>query len=429
MRRILAFALVLCLLAGCSPGQKPSAEIPAAPQIKPVELSVVTTYGIDDGNRSNYVRYVRQYEEASGNTVLDFSGTANEEWKARVMADFEAGAEPDILFYWTGVDSDKIVGGGKVVPIGEIRAVYPDYGSNMQDAMLPVAPADGKKYAIPANGFWEALYVNKKVLADCRVEIPGRLTTWERFMRDCETIHQKGYVPIAASLREVPHYWFEFCVLNHTTVEEHVLLPASPADATGRAWAGGLRDIKEMYDKGFFPDNTTTATDPETNQLMLDGRAAFMVDGSWKLGWFLDNAENIDDFTVTYVPAKGERKPTDIIGGISSGYFITRKAWDDPEKRQACVEFVSAMTTDEAVREFGVANITALKSEPPPLDDTRGIVLAAARMANNATGMAASAGDSFYPEARGEFFGNVTNIVTGAVSTEQAIRRALMLNE
>jgi raffinose/stachyose/melibiose transport system substrate-binding protein len=394
-----------------------------------VELTVVTTYGSDDGNRSNYERYVRQYEEQSGNTVLDFSGTANEEWKARVMADFEAGAEPDILFYWTGVDSDKIVGGGKVVPIDEIRAVYPDYGANMDDSMLPKAPVDGKRYAIPANGFWEGLYVNKRVLEACGVDIPGRLTTWDMFLRDCEKIRQKGYVPIAASLREVPHYWFEYCVLNHSTVEEHVRLPLSPADSTGRAWAGGLKDIKEMYDKGFFPDNTNTATDPETNRLILEGRAAFMVDGSWKLGWFLDNAENIDDFTVTYVPAKAKRKPTDIIGGVSSGYFVTRKAWDNLEKREACVEFVMAMTTDEAVRAFSVANITALQAQVPPPEDSREIVLAAARMAENATGMAPSAGDSFYPQARGDFFGNITNIVTGGVSVEQAISHALMLNE
>ena len=33
-------------------------------------------------------------------------------------------------------------------------------------------------------------------------------------MEMCETIKSKGYTPIACSLQEVPHYWFEFCILK-----------------------------------------------------------------------------------------------------------------------------------------------------------------------------------------------------------------------
>ena len=36
------------------------------------------------------------------------------------------------------------------------------------------------------------------------------------------------------------------------------------------------------------------------------------------MGGIRDNAENIDNFTVTFVPGQNERKTTDIISGLSS---------------------------------------------------------------------------------------------------------------
>lgn len=95
--------------------------------------------------------------------------------------------------------------------------------------------------------------------------------------------------------------------------------------------------------------------------MMADNKAAFAIDGSWKVGWFTGsedaagNVENIDDYTVTYVPGSGSRKATDIVGGISMGYYITEKAWSDPEKRDAAVQFVEYMTTDDMVNKFAAA--------------------------------------------------------------------------
>ena len=50
--------------------------------------TVVTSYGGDDGNTSEYENAVASYQEATGNTVMDASATSNEEWKAKVLTDF-----------------------------------------------------------------------------------------------------------------------------------------------------------------------------------------------------------------------------------------------------------------------------------------------------------------------------------------------------
>ncbi len=437
----LACALCASMLAGCggggqasspSAGSAGSADNAASAPAK-VELTVVTSYGGDDGNRKNYEAAVKAYEKATGNTVADASATSNEEWKAKVLTDFETGTEPDVLFFFTNADAEPFIQEGKVVDLDTIRAAYPDYASNMKDSMMATA-ADGKHYAVPSAGFWENMFVNTKVLEDCGVKVPGPDYTWEQFLTDCEAIKAKGYTPIACSLFEVPHYWFEFTLLNNGTLTTQMDVPTVDADGklvmdqTAEKWINGLNDIKDLYERGFFPANTLTATDAETVQLFAEDEAAFLIDGSWKCGYFSDNyADKLGDYAVAYVPAKGERKATEAIGGISMGYFITQKAWNDPAKQAAAVEFVQHMTSDEVLSTFVTTEVTALKNGASP-SGLNSLQQTAADTNANITGVVGAVQDTITSEAKTDLFANVQNVVTGQMTAEEAVASAAALN-
>ena len=186
-----------------------------------------------------------------------------------------------------------------------------------------------------------------------------------------------------------------------------------------------MNDFKAMYEANCFPQNTLTAGDADTFQLMADDKAAFAIDGSWKMGWFAENTEDITNYTVTYVPGKGDRKSTDIVGGLSMGYYVTRKAWDDPAKREAAVKFVEAMTTDEVVNTFGATAITALKNGTTAPADADALVNDALAMTKGATGIAAAAQDGLNSNARAALFADIKNVVTGKTTAEQAITDCL----
>lgn len=435
---LLAAMMLLGLLAGCSgkptggtptqnPGGSQESKDPTQPANTPVELNVVTSYGGDDGHRKDYETAVKAYEDATGNKILDASATSNEEWKAKVLTDFQTGTEPDVLFFFTNADAEPIIQAGKVVDIATIRAEYPDYADNMRDSMMAVA-SDGKTYAIPSSGFWENMFVNTKVLADCGIDIPGPDYTWDQFLADCQTIKDKGYTPIACSLFEVPHYWFEFCVMNNGTLANQLDIPADASDAAGQKWCAALNDMKDLYEKGFFPANTLTATDAETVQLFGDGDAAFLIDGSWKVSYFMENyPDNLGDYAISYVPAKGERKASEAIGGISMGYFITKKAWDDPAKQAAAVEFVKHMTSDDVMSTFVTTEVTALKNGVSP-SGLNELQQSAADANAYITGVIGAVQDTITSEAKTDLFGNVQNVVTGAMSAEDAVNSAIALN-
>ena len=433
MKRMMALLLAAAICLGCvacAGGSVPADTTAAGEE---TVLTVVTSYGGDDGNRTNFVAAVKTYEEHSGVVVLDNSADSNEAWKTKVLTDFMTGSEPDVLFYFTNADADPFINAGKVVSIEEIRQVYPDYATNMKESMMAAA-SDGLHYAVPSTGFWETMFANKTVLDACGIEVPGPDYTWEQFLADCETIKTAGYTPIACSLYEIPHYWFEFAVMNNGTPENHLEVPALDADgnladdAVSRKWIAALEDMKYLYDAGYFPDNTLTATDAETAAMFGNGEAAFMIDGSWKVGYFTrEYPEQVDQFVVCFVPGKAERQANDAIGGISMGYFITRKAWDDPEMREAAVEFVFHMTSEEILSMFVTTEVTALVNGAVPTG-LNTIQQSAADAIMELDTVVGAVQDAISGEAKRDLFANIQKVMTGQMDAKDAVESAIRLN-
>ncbi len=426
---LLALTMCLTLFAACSAPEGGGEAGQAGGSSDPVTLNTFSTYAGNDGNAQNYQDAIKAWQEKTGNTVNDSSATSDETVKAKIRTDFTTGSEPDVLFYFTGADADDFL--DKVVSIEEIRQEYPEYASNMKDDFAPLAN-DGKWYAVPVNGYWENMFVNKKVLEAAGVEVPGVDYTWDQFLADCQKIKDVGLTPVACSFVDVPHYWWEFSIFNNDTPTTHLDIPASIDDAAGKAWVAGMQDIKDVYDKGYFPEAVLSDKDEALQELFYTDKAAFMIDGSWRANTIKERAIDADgnpdatrlaDFTVVNVPAKNERKATDMITGISSGWYITKKAWDDPAKRAAAVDFVQSLTTDELVSKFAGASATALKNglqlDESTLDSLDKNVVA---LLDKMTAAVPAVQDMVAGDARNTMFQAVPQMVSGAITPEQLVQ-------
>ncbi len=203
-------------------------------------------------------------------------------------------------------------------------------------------------------------------------------------------------------------------------------------EETGAAWMNGFEDLIDLYEKGYFMENTLYTSADESFQYFLDGKAAFFVDGSWKVGTVLQKADGVNDYSVTYVPGKGDRKATDIIGGFSSGWYITKKAWDDPEKRKAAVEFITYMTRDAVVSEFASVSLsaTALKNgEQYQAEDFCQLQKDAALMLEQRTSIVPAVQDTISVRCRAPLFEGMPDILTGRVTLETAFEEFFKLRE
>ncbi len=418
--------ILSALLCGIMATAAVSAGAVTASAEEGVSLNVTTTFAGTESNVELYQETIQNWEKETGNKVEDSSSTADETFKARVISDFETGAEPDVMFYFNGNDSNPFVEAGKVVLISEIREEYPEYADNMKDDMIPASPADGVQYAVPFYGYWEGLYCNKTVLEAAGVEVPGQETTWDQFLESCQKIKDAGYTPIAVSLAKEPHYWFEFSIFNHDSAKTHLTVPEAVDDEAGKAWQAGLEDLKELYEKGFLSENTNTATADEVFQSFLEGKSAFYVDGSWKMGGIKEGTDNIDNFTVTYVPGNGDRKSTDMVAGLSSGWYISRKCWEDEKKRDAAVDLIETFISDESVSKFAGTAPTALKNGVT-IDESSLTSLEkdALAMLKGATAVTGAVQDLLTQDERSPIFDNMPQIVEGQTDITEAVQEVL----
>lgn len=439
MKQVLA-VMLSCLTVIMSTGCGENPENVMNADKEKVTLQVVTTFAGSDSNAQGYRQGCQDWENETGNIVFDMSAISDDSFKERIAMDFATGSEPDVLFFFTGADASAFIDAGKVVPLKEIRKEYPEYASNHDDSKLSESLVDGEIYAVPIAGYWEMLYFNEKVLEAAGVDKPGADYTWEAFMADCEKIKNAGYTPIAAALGDIPNYWWEYMIFNHTGPDVHLTVPNSVEDELGQAWVAGMNDIKTLYDLGYFPENTTSAKDEETLSLFKSGKAAFLVDGSWRLNDIIQSCQNdpenpatldeekLGQFSVTYMPGTEKRKNTDIIGGVSMGYYITRKAWNDPVKREAAVNFVSFMTSDEIVSVFSrYTNNTLLVMPNQDNIEHNSLQKKVLELLEGATSLTPAVQDIFDGECRSTTFAGMPDIVTGRIEAQKAVEMGLKI--
>ena len=442
-KKICAWLCVLaCVIAGCGREavSKENSEQIQENEREPIELEVVTIFAGNDGNAHNYVNYCRQWQAETGNVIVDRSSISDESFKTRVSNDFATGSEPDVLFFFNGADANSFIQADRVVSLKEIQEQFPEFASNLDLERIPTSLVDGEAYAIPVNGYWEAMFVNATVLEAAGVEMPGADYTWEQFLADCEQIKVAGYIPIAAALGNIPHYWWEFAIFNHTLPQQHMTIPRSTNDEIGQGWVAGMEDIKYLYQQGYFPRNTNSATDDETFAMFMEGKAAFLIDGSWKVGSIVQSCqtdpenpatldeEKLEQFSVTFVPGTDTRPATDLIGGMSMGYYITRSAWEDPDTRMAAVSFVSYMTSDEVTPAFSQHTSNVLKeSEGDSETEYNSLQRKALKMLEQSTSLTGAVQDTFQGACRESTFDNMPLIVTGQVTAKEAVAEGLRI--
>ena len=332
MRRWLTLALALMLMTtACAEG---------------ATLRTMSCFAGDDAAAVSYVELLRAYEEQTGNVVEDDSATSDEGWKSRVLSEFAVGNEPDVLFFFArSADSAALL--HRMVPIREINAAYPELNLTESEALRE---EDGEIYAIPARPFYEGLFVNADLFERYSVPLP---TTWAKLEDAVSRFGAAGIVPIAVSLSDIPHYLAECAVLSCATAEEYAARPGTEGEVP-QSWTGGMARVRRLYELGAFPEDTLNTSEAVTSQLFRDKKAAMQFDGSWFANTLPESA--MDTTLVLPVPSDGGGGV--VIGGVSMGFYLTRRAWEDERQRDAAVQLLSWLTSPGSLARLGSEQIT-----------------------------------------------------------------------
>ncbi|GHU93766.1 hypothetical protein FACS1894208_03740 [Clostridia bacterium] len=419
MKRLLVIAIALSLLTACS--------VPAqtSPTPNSVTLTLVSMFGGGDANAATLKSAVAAYMDSSGNKVQNLSSIGDDTWKIAVINDFAEGNEPDVLQFFSGNTSDPIV--EKLVTIDEIREVYPDYLTNLSEDVITSAAAGtlGQKRCWgPSNGYWEQTFVNSDVLKRAGIAEPPQ--TWDDFLAACEKIKAIGVTPIGVDFASEPNYLFEFLLYNYAGDDLPLQTPRSSGDLAASNISAALKDFKLLNDKGFFSAEAANATREQTVAEFAAKKSAFLCGGHWNVAAIqsasLDAASVLGFGFPTKDPSV--RSAGSVISGYSSGFAITRKAWDDPSKREAAVKLVEAILTDENVSAFANGGLTAVPSKAGAIvsGDVSSFLQSCLDVNKNADLTTAPAEDFWSANTGKLLFNNlIARVCNGTTTVDQAI--------
>lgn len=437
LKKILAAVITTTMLAtmvaGCS--SKDSEEKPAdggssqeqggEAGSQKVTLNTVSMFGGTDPNAATYQEINKEFMAANKNiTIEDNSQSSDEEWKAKVATDFASGNEPDVIQFFTDATANAVVQTDKLMSIADIQKEYPDYAKDtIPDVLKMTANTDGVERAVPTTGYWEGLFCNKDLFDQYDVEIP---TDWASLVKAIETFKANDIIPFAVSLNNVPHYFVEYLMLYTAGEEGYKSVP----DKAPAEWVKGLETLKTLRDMGAFPEDTDTVDEAYVIQLFNDKKAAMILDGSWRTGGITDQ----DNTVVTAFPGVENQKAEKgaMVGGISSGFYITKKAWEDTAKREAAVKFVTAHTDKAGVTKYFVAggSVGQAAVEVDSVDQSKlsKLAISGLEYSKAASSISSPTDSRIDPEAYKSIIANVVKISTGAAKAEDVLNEALKMS-
>lgn len=367
---VLAAALLLTgTLAGCGEEEGP----------EQVALRTMSIMG-DDGQKQAYTALLESYS-AKYPHVYHMGTVAQTSNAYKLNATFEdtytESRYPHAVYYYTNTGMEELT--EYFVSVEEIRQDYPDFAMEITEAaMKDVRAEDGKTYCVPFAGGWTAVAVNNALLERFSLSAPD---DWQELLTVCGVLSARGVTPIAnpadgsavlleqlcvglgvpdafssalsseepLAEQEYRQIWLEvfrryqeLCGIRSlpapSATEELTEAALLMAPASGSDVSSGDVFVADI------PQNTM-----KTNPLDLfnSGGAAMIVIDSSQLTRLA-----VEDYSLIMfpeLPGSGRRIMT---GGFTTGWFITRRAYEDKSVRDAVVAFVDSMTDSAAAESF-----------------------------------------------------------------------------
>ncbi len=381
-----------------------------------VELRVVTTMAGTDPAGEEFQKVLDEFQNKHTNVkIINDSQSADAGTiRTKVNTDFTSNNEPELMFFFNTIDAEGIIKAGKVINLEKAEGVdLSGYNSMLEQQRNE----DGNIYAAPQSGFYEGLFVNKKLFEEHNIKIP---TTWEEYEAAIEAFAKTDIIPVAASTID-SYYVVEHYILAAGGIDKY---RATLADQNA-TWAEGLDNIAKHAKMGAFPADTATLDLAMVQSLFLQEQAAMIFEGSWFWGQVVDEgiAENV---AVTSMPVYGNGGQTgDLVGGASQGWFISTKAYEDDRKRAAVVDLFNFITSEEIL-----LRIVAATGQPPAkgkLADLPDYLAAGHKLVADATAVDMPINDRIVPEAFTHIRESVPSIVNGTKTGEQVMKEAAAL--
>ncbi|MCM3749086.1 extracellular solute-binding protein [Paenibacillus pasadenensis] len=392
---------------------------PSTAPAKEVSLRVFSTFGGTDAAREAFQKLLDDYSAKYPNVKIenDVMSANDDGFRTKVNSDMNSGNEPDLLFYFVGSDAKGFVDAGRVMPLNSLLDEDAEWKNGfIPSALESVKQPDGNIYAAPLTGFYEGLFVNKAIFEKYNLELP---TDWDKLTKAVKALSDNGIIPLAAPFDQ-SHYVIEHSVLAAAGSDGQ---KAGLLNGINPEWELGIGKLKELGELGAFPKDAATIDLTMAANYYSQGLAAMVLEGSWAIGGMPEDVKATT--TVLPFPAVPGGKGTgkDVVGGFGSGFYLSKAAYDNADKKDAAVSLLKYLTSSEAIKSIAAAN-GGTPAANVQIDGLPQVALDGFKMVADSTSVNSPIDSYLSPETFTTIRQNVMAVVKGDKTAKQSLEAA-----
>ncbi len=375
---VAALFLLTAVLSGCGSANQQASENKqntpaageetqkqAAPKDKP-SIRFAYNWTGSDPKAPHFEPFIKEYAEKNKDAAeFKFEGTPGEEHRTKIKVDAAAGNLPDVFTYWLGqVNLQPLVNADSILDVSEYLKVSKTIKKEQfSDISWSFFDIGGKYYGIPAEAFKGFFLANKNLFAKYNLEYPK---TYEELKAVAKVFNDNGIVPFSMGSKngQPSHLFFSFLTYQFENgFKDAQAIPQTwkyNTDAVIKA----ARVVEDMKKNQIFQKDTIANGDwgPQL-ALYNEEKAAMVYEFPWMIGSFkpeIVEASECIDFPkldgATVDPS------TYTIGAVAMGICINKKAFEDPAKKDALVNFVDYLESDSLLGELAKGGLFPAKT-------------------------------------------------------------------
>lgn len=330
------FALVLSTVFGL----KSNDNIDNSAKKDTVQLTFINSWGGYDAKADCLESLLDSFSKSNNGVEVVNKSISGDDFLPSLKEKFASGDPPDVFGLWPGSDIRMLISAGKVADLTELIDEDPDWKSSFDQDNWSLVEQNGKIYGIPVEMTFEGLYINKDLFKKYNVDVPNN---YDELLQAVKTFRENGITPIAFNCKPEGSYLYQNIAMS--LGGKNVEHPFQNGNIDP-CYIKAMYIMKDLFNLGAFPENSQCFTMESTarDDLFINGEAAMIAQGSWFNGKCKD--ENV---MLIKFPKMSAQSGDNMVYGLGCGsFYISQKAYKNPQKREACIKLLKYLTSRSA---------------------------------------------------------------------------------
>ncbi|WP_233530910.1 ABC transporter substrate-binding protein [Paenibacillus alkalitolerans] len=285
-----------------------------------------------------YFDAIAEFEAQNPNIKIETDFIQNANYTAGIKTRLLGGEKMDVFDTWSPSLFAEFAALDEQV---YLDLTGEEFLNDFLPASLKPVTVDSKVFGVPELIHSDGLLYNKTLFEEHGLQVPQ---TWDEFLAVCETLKQKGIIPIAMDSEWwVPQFfWGSIMSNNGADAAWTAKLESGEIKINDPAFVDAIQKHKLLIDKGYVPEDWTGMKHEQSKDLVGQGKAAMIITGTWDIASIMERNPAYDiDFMI--VPGNEKTVPNINVGA----YRVINNKTEHPEEAKKFVAFMNGKAQQE----------------------------------------------------------------------------------